>query len=170
MWLDVWLNYFQYQMTSGVCILTCTCLPIALMLLPFGCYIVFCTWTLRWFDCSFTSIYKFILIFSFILLTLTVIACSRPVVIISSVCYSIVLVKKRVHWLIWLKVASVDSWFVSEPRAHRCQVSPLTSPRFAHYFCSEDKSTVWREREFHTPATSLLKIFWYNATAVNCNF
>jgi len=43
MWFGVWLNYFRCQMSSGVCVPTWTYIPIALMLLPFMCYVVLCT-------------------------------------------------------------------------------------------------------------------------------
>jgi len=52
MWFGVWLNYFQCQMSSGVCVPTWKCIPIALTLLPFMCYVVLCTGTSRWFDCG----------------------------------------------------------------------------------------------------------------------
>ena len=46
MWFGVWLNYFQCQMSSSVCVPTWTCISaIALMLFPFVCCIVLCTGT-----------------------------------------------------------------------------------------------------------------------------
>jgi len=51
MWFGVWLNYFQCQMSPVVCVPTWTCILIALILLPFMCYVVLCTGTSRWFDC-----------------------------------------------------------------------------------------------------------------------
>jgi len=82
MWFGVWLNYFQCQMSSDVCVPTWTYIPIALMLLPFTCYVVLCKVTSRWFDCGLLRLrtfkcFMFIHFSPFILSTLTVIARGR---------------------------------------------------------------------------------------------
>ena len=52
MWFGIWLNYFQFQMSSDVCVPTWTCILTVLMLCPFMCCVVLYIGTLRWLDCG----------------------------------------------------------------------------------------------------------------------
>jgi len=90
MWFGVWLNYFQCQLSSGACVPTWTC--IALILLSFMCYVVLCRPIQELHDDLIVDFYFYGHLSACTLLTLTVIARSRPMFLVCCKYYLCLLV------------------------------------------------------------------------------